>query len=516
MRKQLKTMFTYPDIWEYIGNYLESDDLYSLSLTCKSAYKAFKRDKIQTKISFPLIKPKLLTYDQRKAIKKMELLPSSLKLINGNVGSGKTIVSLSYCLRNNFEKIFIAVPPSLVKMWEETCINFFGITPLVLHNTNKKYSAKEERNREFVPEEKIIIFSHKNFAMGFHWFHYPLNSYSSENYILIIDEVHHSLPLRIQFKEVIGLSATMLKYNQLSSGIRNLLCEYEISLEKVSLNLKNNIINKALLPVKALEPHQWELPDGSCKESLKQYIMKSMQNLSVKQSLKCPYDLRDIQNISSELTHTFISKLSKLDLRDHIMIGRKKLHIPSASCKYHYFVGAERIESVSEKEHNDNINKCIDSCIKYKQILSMLQYLKKRKEKAIIFDINVTFLPFLYKYLLDNDVKAYMFTTHYDVGSRQKNLEKFKKQEDAEVLLSSVEMLGEGHNITEANHIIFLSSNITINKYKQAVGRCHRYPQEKTVYVHTLFNSQLDRKIFEHGMGKINLEQEDWFTLLNM
>ena len=76
-------------------------------------------------------------------------------------------------------------------------------------------------------------------------------------------------------------------------------------------------------------------------------------------------------------------------------------------------------------------------------------------------------------------------------------------------------MLGEGHNVTEANHVIFLSNLIDKNKYYQAIGRCWRYPQKLKVYVYYLFNSKLDKGIYDHSNGKINLTKIDWEKSLN-
>ena len=115
---------------------------------------------------------------------------------------------------------------------------------------------------------------------------------------------------------------------------------------------------------------------------------------------------------------------------------------------------------------------------------------------------------------MDRGVVCYMFSTHYDVAGRQRQLEKFKNDDEAVVLLSSIAMLGEGHNVTEANHVIFLSTFLENNKYYQAIGRCHRYPQNKPVYVHYLFNSSLDQKIYEHSQGNVDLSLLNWEKLL--
>ena len=151
----------YTDIWELIATYLSPDELYNFSITCKSANKACRRATIQKIISYPLNYPYKLTSEQRNVIINMEKFKLGFKLINGDVGSGKTITSIAYACRNYMEnpesKIVMCGPPNLVKMWKDTLIKFFGIVPVVFHNSNPKYSLEYYKN---IPEEKFLIFSY--------------------------------------------------------------------------------------------------------------------------------------------------------------------------------------------------------------------------------------------------------------------------------------------------------------------------------------------------------------------
>ena len=518
----------YPDIFQKIGEFLESDDLFSMALTCKAAYRAFRRPDIQAKISFPMLKPKRLTLDQREVIKEMEAMKIPVKLICGIMGSGKTIVSLAYALRNNFDKIFLVVPPNLISMWEKTCKEFFGLTPLVLHNSNSKYRPRMEMLRNTPPEEKIILFSYKIFS---HYRAIWLHNREKID-VCIIDEAHHSVQLDTNFREIVALSATAFRKNSLSYGIANLINSYNVGINDIVFNLDKTVIANKLLPVHNLEGHSWKL-----KEDAIQYIINK-----VKETLDGENDLRDIKWIPEFLSHPFIKDLDNFYLGGTISIGKKSLRINQGN----YNLGRD-IESEFKKEYKGElvdphapyfiqmqvmkpyekafkkfreekceatINEMIRHNNKYRQCLAICEYIRKRGEKGIIFDVNVTYLPFLFKYLTDRGVKAYMFSTHYDVSSRQKQLEKFKSDKDAVVLISSIAMLGEGHNISEANHIISLSTFLDENKYYQAIGRCHRYPQNKPVYVHHLFNSAFDKAIYEHSLGKVNLAKMDWEKLL--
>jgi len=508
----------YKDIWICIGKFLDSDDLFSMSATCKAAHRALNTNYLQEKISWPLIRPKRLTAEQREVINKMEKLDSSLKLIYGSVGSGKTITSLAYALRKREKyenKIIIAVPPNLIKMWKDTCINFFGISPYVFHTSNKNYKASVELQKTEVPEEKILLFSYK--ILSFNNFSWMANRAD----ILIIDEAHHYLYLSGKlFTEVIALSATAFKNEDLSYGIKSL---YKGNINNVMFDLNKKIIGSKLPEVISVAPYIFKL-----KPHIVNYILdKKMQMINGKNNLK------DMKWIPELLTHPFISKfgyrVKGFYLPENIIVNKKKLKLPSIYSPEKYIYESEfrkdnpypwdnktkkKFDIFMEEKGKDNINFCINSCIKYKQCLAILKNLKERREKAIIFDLNITYIPFLHKYLSDNGMISYLFTTHYSVSSRQTQLEKFKNDPNANVLLSSISMLGEGHNVTEANHVIFLSNYLDKNKYYQAIGRCHRFPQKKPVFTYYLFNSKFEKYMYDHANGKVDISTIDWASAL--
>ena len=510
------------DCWQVVGSYLNSDDLFSMAATCKSAYKAFSRPVLKDKISFPLVKPYRLTMDQREVLQKMETLNTKVKLISGSVGSGKTIVSLAYGFRQPFKKIVVVTPPNLIKMWWDTVIKFFDEKPLVLHDTNPKYDASYIRNQESVPE-KIIITSYKILDNLIHRGCQLFRNCSED--LLIIDEAHHTCHVPTNFKDIIALSATVFRRNNLSYGIRHLCDLYGVNVDNIIFNMEKTVIASKLKPVVHLEPHLWKLDDMKIRNFIyrRKWIGFYDDN-----------DLRDIPKISEVLSHPFIPDLEN-SFAHLLTVNGKKLAltgIKNSIPYYHKMDEARKIvdsrlavskEIIGHKEKKKRIDALIEEmgfnfnavrrqCTKYYQCLAIAKQLEKRREKGIIFDNSVTYLPFLYKFLTDKGIKCYLFSTHYSVAERQKQLDNFKH--DGTILLSSIAMLGEGHNVTEANHIIFLTSNMDANKYYQALGRCWRYPQSKTVNVHYLFNSMLDKKIHEHSQGTTNLVNLNWDVLL--
>ena len=249
--KRMQYPKLYADIYQKLAEKLDPDDVFSLALCCKAAYRAFKRPDIQTKISFPMLKPKRLTLDQRNVIKEMEKVKIPVKLICAGTGGGKSLTSLAYTLRNNFDKIFVVVPPNLITMWEKTCKEFFGISPLVLHNTNSKYEFRKEVQRETPPNERIILMSYMIFGRySAPWL------LDRKNDACIIDEAHHSLYFSNKsFREIIALSATPFKKSTISRGVANLMQEFGVEIADINFVMEKNVIARQLPPVYHLPPH---------------------------------------------------------------------------------------------------------------------------------------------------------------------------------------------------------------------------------------------------------------------
>jgi superfamily II DNA or RNA helicase len=516
-------MDVYPDVFQLIGAFLDSDDLFSMALTCKAAYKAFHRPILQAKISWPLVKPKRLTYDQREVIREMEASHIPVKLVTSSTGSGKSLVSIAYALRKNYEKIFIIVPPNLITMWTNTCIDFFGIKPFVMHNSNSKYNRFKEYTRTDIPNDRIFIISYKIFySNDFPWMKFVKKCF-------IVDEAHHGIGLHGQkCEDLIALSATAFKNDGMTYGIRQLVNSYNVDIDDITFRLDQTVIAKKLPDVIHLEAHQWKISPDLVEHILKQ---KTKPIKRKGEDVAKENDMRDFKWIPELLSHTFLQE-KDLYFGENITVNGKNFQVHANTERWREewrkyqtihnveYVGGRwrQARRAFEKEQRDmyeaKVEEMISSQKKYRQCLGICQYLKQKKEKGIIFDINITYLPFLYKYLSDRGIVCYMFSTHYDVAARQRQLEKFKSDPSAQVLLSSIAMLGEGHNVTEANHVIFLSTFLENNKQYQAIGRCHRYPQNKHVFVHHLFNSALDRKIYEHSQGLTDLSLLNWSELL--
>lgn len=131
----------------------------------------------------------------------------------------------------------------------------------------------------------------------------------------------------------------------------------------------------------------------------------------------------------------------------------------------------------------------IKASLKFKTLLKIL--LDMNNEKAIVFDHSINYLPTLSSLLKQHGLSIFLFTTQDSPYARINILNNFRKAKKA-VLLTSYKMMGEGHNLPEANHIIYFTACPTINSRHQTIGRCQRFKQSKQVFLHILCVSPLD------------------------
>lgn len=503
----------YTDLWQHIGRFLNGDDLFSFMLTCKNAYKACKRTELRNKMSHPMLYPWRLTYEQRNIVKNLEKGTTRFKLIHGDVGSGKTIVSISYAVRNYTKnpnsKVIMCGPPNLITMWWTTLRKYFNIEPFVLHGTNPKYNAKESWKE--VPAEQFILISYK--LLGYH----NIDSWIDKTRdLLIIDEAHHHVRTNLDlFKEVIGLSATTNKKVGLSTGIRSILTYFGLKPEECTYTLNKEVIAKSLPGVKY---HSYFLKSGDNVNNAAKNAIKYARNQD--QDLTC------INEICKLISHPEI-----LDLRDkfttgYIMVGRKSLRVDIGNSELLHKAETDLIlenPGLNGKTFKDKLLTKVTFDIvqlgntypKYVQLYHIIKNANKNGDKVLVFDNSVTYLPFIHKFLTAYGINSYIFSTHYEVSGRQRQLTKFKEDTKPGVLLSSIAMLGEGQNVTEANHVVFFSHNLDPTKYYQAIGRCWRYPQNKIVNVHLIFGNEFEKMVYFHACGSIDIKSQDWMKLLS-
>jgi non-specific serine/threonine protein kinase len=120
--------------------------------------------------------------------------------------------------------------------------------------------------------------------------------------------------------------------------------------------------------------------------------------------------------------------------------------------------------------------------------LDLIEKIYVRKEKCVIFSFWLHPLNILKEKLdISYDEKFSMiFDGSLDKSEREEVLTRFKENEDMPILLCSGKIGGEGLNLTEANHVIFINNWWNPSNNNQARDRVVRIGQEKKAFIHNL------------------------------
>lgn len=120
--------------------------------------------------------------------------------------------------------------------------------------------------------------------------------------------------------------------------------------------------------------------------------------------------------------------------------------------------------------------------------LDLIEKIYVRKEKCVIFSFWLLPLNILKEKLdiIYDEKFSMIFDGSLDKSEREEVLTRFKEDEDMPILLCSGKIGGEGLNLTEANHVIFINNWWNPSNNNQARDRVVRIGQEKKAFIHNL------------------------------
>jgi len=383
------------------------------------------------------------------------------KLVNnmviGEVGSGKTFTAIAYVMRKYRDelakgriKVLIYVPPSSVAEWAL----FFE------EKTDHEIISNYKSCRKFYKREwHSHLRSHNIFLTSYQCggaMAARLLSDTNARLVIIIDEAHHIRDVSVTFRpseprfaEVIGFTATPKNEHLKNWEVTNL----------ASSVMRNNIPNI-------------------------EYVRHSYTGYTNIQKLLVSTRLKTRGNIkwaaAKDISRAFMYE-TLFDSNLSFFLGKKKLIYESCSAN------ATFIEESIMVERMMKIPKLI-------ALVALVKQIEAKGEKMLIFDINQHELLFLTLLLMRNKIGVSLYSSVYEPPRRANIIQSFRTNSNT-VLLGSIGMLSESHNITEANHGLFVAYPNEYEKLHQAIGRFHRFPQKKTVYIHLLAASVLDEFI---------------------
>jgi len=156
-------------------------------------------------------------------------------------------------------------------------------------------------------------------------------------------------------------------------------------------------------------------------------------------------------------------------------------------------------------------NEVLEEFSKTKELLSILENIRNKDEKAIIFAISKN-IQILLKTTLS---KKYGLNIHIVNGENNKStalhnmLDDFKSKQGFNIIILSTLAAGVGLTLNEANHVIHYERHWNPSKEDQASDRVYRIGQNKDVYIHHLI-CQLDNEnsSFDNGLNTLIMNKK--------
>lgn len=289
----------------------------------------------------------------------------------------------------------------------------------------------------------------------------------------------------------------IINYDQMRA-VKNPIVEFVPDLiicdEAHKLRKKTSLIHKGLKKISPLTKRFWALTGtpiekntddlislmqiitpnifNSSSRKLSPIAIKGLVRNNILRRLKSDV-LNDIGDLNQK---TFYLDLEDIQQREYDSI-KKKMLLSSGDDTLKYFNDLRAI--------CDEFN---GSSIKYSFAMDLIEKIKYKNEKVIIFSYRLNCLESMNKIIQDEYGKnsSLIYEGRMDFDERNKSINTFKNDSETFALLCSGKIAGEGLNLTEANNVIFLNEWWNPSSNNQARDRVYRIGQDKTVSIYSL------------------------------
>ena len=230
---------------------------------------------------------------------------------------------------------------------------------------------------------------------------------------------------------------------------------------------------------------------NSSTRKLSPIAIKGLVRSNILRRLKSDV-LNDIGDLNQK---TFYLDLEDIQQREYDSI-KKKMLLSSGDDTLKYFNNLRAI--------CDEFN---GSSIKYSFAMDLIEKIKYKNEKVIIFSYRLNCLESMNKIIQDEygNNSSLIYEGRMDFDERNKAINSFKNNSETFALLCSGKIAGEGLNLTEANNVIFLNEWWNPSSNNQARDRVHRIGQDKTVSIYNLRT----KNTVEELLAQILIEKKD-------
>ena len=377
------------------------------------------------------------------------LKKSNSRLLADDMGLGKTLQTIaaaaSLISNGEIKSVLVVCPTSLVYNWcfeIQKWLPAFSVTQI--SNTGPGKLQNDVWN---------ILFNSAHFIVTSYDHIRSLPEVLSKESIdlLVVDEAHK-----------LRKSSSKIHKSIKSMDVKNLWALTGTPIEKNTLDLINilTLIDKKLNKLTLQNFH-----DGFLSSFADEYILRRMKSDVLS-------DLKGYQEINHVL------ELTKEQMQSYKLLEAE-------FCKSD---NSNRLKLFGQLKQICDFDARTKSSSKINYSLELIEKIISNNEKCVIFSFSISPLIEL-KNLLDNLYDSdfsIVFDGSLDKGEREKALVKFKQNINCPVLLCSGKIGGEGINLTEANHVIFINNWWNPSNNSQARDRVVRIGQGRECFIHNM------------------------------
>jgi hypothetical protein len=425
-------------------------------------------------LNFSKLEYKQYQYDGVRWMLNNELMDEPVCSVRGGfiadeMGLGKTIMMIALMLCNFRSKTLIVVPPILIQQWYDTIFNTTKHEPLIYHGKMKKNISME-----IINSHKIVITTYGAITLTVY------DVINNETTLLhrikwsriIFDEAHHLRNSKTTIYNGAKMLSGQIKWLVSGTPIQNSKSDFYslcsiIGIPKTYYSKTENL--KSLAKAFILKRTKKQLGIKMKKLVIETHIVKwgNQKEMDLAQGI---HSLLSFSNVSPRILDTqLINCIQHYEILPLFLLARQSCIYPkllsdklnefnNLSCNYEYFNYSSKLNFIVDKilQRKDNGRGKLIFCHFYKEMDEIAARLRaKGINEVAIFDGRTCF------------------------NNRNTIL-----QDKNKVLILQVQTGCEGLNLQQNySEIYFVSPHWNPAVEAQAIARCHRIGQKKTVYV---------------------------------
>lgn len=406
-------------------------------------------------------------------------------ILGDDMGLGKTaqiIALISWSLQHRIlDKILIVVPTTLIENWRREFLFFApSIVPYIHHGSLRAGISQN------LKEENVIITSYSLIINDFHLLNeirWDLTVLDEAGLIKNPESERTKKIKALNSKVRIGMTGTPVENSltDLWSIADYVQPNFLGSLDEFKTNYIGNTINDTLS--KNLSP---------LKDRVSQIMLRRMK-------IDILTDLPEKIDIHQALVMNDSEKVRYEQIKNEIInsVNGSKSHTFKLINYLRQFTTHPLLLN-RDSNANEKIINLSSLSRKFERTIELLDDIKAREEKVLVFTGYIEMIDLFIKYLAPKyDVKIFNIDGRLGPTERQLQIDEFSKVLGFSVMILNPTTAAVGLNITAANHVIHYTRQWNPAIEIQASARSYRNGQKKAVNIYYLYYAESIEEVID-------------------